>query len=288
MRPASIIFLVLSLILIITGSVICSRATREAEADGFNLLERETDEDGNSIRSYPLTKEKEDDPEILKLQVKLKGVELTIEGGQERSYVEVWNRGAVFNCFKANKVMTVSNLLDFADIIESSGSGFEFDGIRKYMDFHIFETKKTKVVIYLSNDEPLKQIELQLEDCDATMRGVDSSLDLIAKSTNSRLSLQEIKTDSHIRLEATGGSIEAEDLLFAGMDLDLAGCKFALDETNFSALYPIGYSLTMEDASLTVNGLPVLENEYTYAAGAEHALTGKVSGGEVELTFTEG
>lgn len=287
MRPASIIFLIISLILIITGSVICGRATKRAKADNFDLTEQQTDKDGNSIRTYPLTKTEEDDTEILKLSVKLKDVDVVIEGGKESSYVEVQNKGAIFNCYKSNKVMTVSNIFDLAEMIESSGSNFEFNGIRKYMDFSVFELKETKVFIYLSNSDPLKQIELQLENCSATMKNIDSSVDIISEAKNANLTLQEIKTDSHIQIKAEGSTITATDLLFAGMKAECTNCKLTLDETNYSVLYPIGYTLSMEDGSLTVNGAPITESSFAYASTTEHHFEGIIKGGQTTLIYSE-
>lgn len=285
MRPASIIFLVIGLLFVITGSVICGRAERLAADDGYNLLESATDENGNSIKTHEISKQSEDDPEVLKLAVKLDGIDLEILGGESRSYVEIYNKPAFFNCYISNKVMTVSNRFDLAEIVQSSGSNFEFNGIRKYMDFSVFQTKQKKVIVHLCESDPLKQIELDVSDCHAELRGIRQNIDILITGSNSDITMQDIRTESIISAEVNGGVLNMTDLLFSEMDLNATDCACDLNEKGFGALYTFGYAISCAESNLTVNGVPIFEPTYTYASTMEHRFSATVKGGSMSLEY---
>ena len=284
MRPASIIFLVIGLLFVITGSVICGRAERLAADDGFNLLESATDENGNNIKTYEISKQSDDDPEVLKLAVKLDGIDLEITGGESRSYVEIYNKPAIFNCYISNKVMTVSSRFDLAEIVQASGSNFEFNGIRKYMDFGIFETKQKKVVVHLCDSDPLKQIELDVSGGNVVMKGIQQNIDIIVKSSNADVTMTGISTESIISVEATGGNLQMKDLIFSEMDLKAKDCVCSLDERGSTAI-PIAYAVTSTNSQLTVNGERIDDSTYSYASTMESRFNASVEGGSLSLNY---
>lgn len=285
MRPASVIFLVIGLLLVIVGSVICGRAERLASDDGFSLLEKEEDAEGNTIKTYEITKASEDDPEVNKILVRIEGVDVEIRGGEERSFVEIYNKNGVFNCYISNKVMKISNQLKLAEIVESNGSNFEFNGLRRYMDFDIFRTKEKKVVIHLCETDPLKQIELQVTGCNVTMTGVQEDIDLIVKATAATVDLQDIRTASIISVTGKDCSFNCSDLLFSEMNVKGENCKLSLNERGYGSLYTFGYTVTADGTEMIVNGAPVGGGSYSYGYKDEHSFTADLVGGTLDLQY---
>lgn len=285
MRPASLIFLVIGLLLVITGSVICTRAERLAADDGYSLFDKQEDADGNSIKTYEITKKTEDDPEVSKIRVRVDGVDVEIRGGEERSYVEIYNKNGIFNCYISNKVMTISNQFDIAEIVESSGSDFEFNGVRRYMDFSIFRTKEKKVIIHLCESDPLKQIELDVSNNHVSMNGVQEDIDLIVKASGTDFDLRDIRTASILSIEGKNSRFTCTDLLFAEMNVKGENCDISLNEKGYATLYTFGYTVEATDCMLTVNGVPVGGDNYSYGYKDEHSFTATLTGGSLTLDY---
>ena len=86
MRPTSMIFLVLSLILIFGGFMTCSIAKSMAASENISIYDQVFDENGDAIYTYNISEQA-----INKLALTFSDVDVTVVGGASSSYVELKN-----------------------------------------------------------------------------------------------------------------------------------------------------------------------------------------------------
>lgn len=250
MRISSIVSLVLGILAIIFGAMICRSAEEAAVADGYNLHQNIFDENGNIEKEHSFSVE--DGYDVTKLEIELEDVDVYVIGGAEKSKILVRNMfGGTYSCNVSNKVITITNKLDISGFVDAA-QGIEFNGIRNIFDLNNFKKRRGEVYIYLNySSEDIKQISLDVKNCNVSVQGIEGSLDLISKSENSTVSIADFITDSSIKCEMIKSQVSFTNVSFFNANVTGDESSFKFD-SELVILYRI---LASTSGMITANGV---------------------------------
>lgn len=211
MKPTSIIFIVISLIIILTGYLICGNAERKAEAEGIEIFGQTLDEENNSVYTFIFGEE-----EIYnKIELNLDEAEVFIYGGYAEPYMELFNfdEGS-YTMTTTNRNISVNTSIDIMSMIMFWESGFSFNGLRNYVnrqDDTEAVTEK-KINIYLPTDGDLNVIDITLNKGNVHVSNLDTSIDLSFNLKSGNAVFSEVSTRSYIKTEIENGHVYLSDV----------------------------------------------------------------------------
>ncbi len=157
-KPTSIVFLIVSVLLILGGIITCSIAEGAAAAEGVQLFP--VYENGTSKLTVPLDKSS-----ISKLNIVVADANVNIIGGAEESYIEVINyKPNYYTLTTTSKVLSFSEIPDLKTMVKFWETGFSFSGIRNIINTMRTTLGPKAVNIYLSNDHDVNQLNVTMEN----------------------------------------------------------------------------------------------------------------------------
>ena len=129
MKPTSLIFLALSLILLVGGFMVCGVAKSMAKNQGIRIYDQEINKDGDSVYTYNIA-----DDTVTKLALKFSGIDVHIRGSESESYIELKNFDAnSYSTTLTGSTVTVDGTVGFmSSLIDMSGGGIRFKGLRYF------------------------------------------------------------------------------------------------------------------------------------------------------------
>ena len=87
MKPTSIIFIIVTIILACAGVLMCISAENMAKDQGIALFKQEHDGNNNYVETY----DDIDEASLKKLVISLKNADINVYGGAEKSRIELIN-----------------------------------------------------------------------------------------------------------------------------------------------------------------------------------------------------
>ncbi len=230
MKPTSIIFLIVTVMLACGGILLCISAENMATDQGVALFKQEQDGHNNYIETY-----NDIDTETLrKLTVSLKDADINVYGGAESSRIELVNFGDnSYNITMGTTQLTLSSIDGISGLIDLDTFKINFDGFRNYPNYLKLRNKEKTVNIYLSDSAPLIFLELKTETGDITVRNLGIDCDYRISCGDGTINLSDINTSSTIsidsdkKLESNIQNVAARELIFSAegnANVTLAEC----------------------------------------------------------------
>ena len=144
MKPTSIIFLCLSVLLVVGGIVTCYIASGMARDAGIELFETSSDIEGNNIINNEL-----DADGLNKVSLILKNADVAIHGGAESSYIELVNYGTnTYSYAVSNGILSVDESVGFLSLLNFTDTSVSFGGLRQYLKWRGKSGEPRSVNIY--------------------------------------------------------------------------------------------------------------------------------------------
>ncbi len=266
MKPTSIIFLVVSVLLIIGGIVTCSVAKDVAVTDGY-ILFHDSDGGGTYVR------QDFDATDINKIELVFTDAEINIYGGAEESYIEFFNfRDGLYRLSTSGNTLSLDEVPNLKSLLSFKG-GFSFSGMRYFLRFGNAQLGPKKVNVYIGADSALKVITLSGDSCtvNAETVGIQADMD-IAMDKSVTLIARDIRTASALSISAPTITLDMEDcslneFLLQGNTLDasLDRFYFAILDGNFNT----GNLSVQVPASLSQYNLDVQGSGGTFTLNGE-------------------
>ena len=192
MKVSSVICIIVSIFLIFSGIFVCSYARKLApndEAiDGAKIV------DGQSKSEMSFSEQF-----VSKISLNLSDCTVTIRGNADSSYVKLINfQPNKYISSVSNKSVNVSNNISITDFINLNDSGISFAGVWKTLrSFFLSDTKgKQKVEVFISSEEELKNISLELENCTLKILNLEQDCDISIKATKSLIEINSLKSST--------------------------------------------------------------------------------------------
>ena len=131
MKPASIIFIIVSVMVIIAGFVLCTVGMNLANEQGVALFATDVAViDGDVIRSDTF-----DASSINKIKMNLDAVDIYIAASETgESYMELRNfQVGTYDYSVQNKMLLIDNETSIFSLMRIAEGNFSFDGLRHYL-----------------------------------------------------------------------------------------------------------------------------------------------------------
>ena len=238
MKPTSIIFLLVALIIILTGWLVCRQAENKAEAEGIAIFEQTLDSDKNSVYSFQFGK----DEVYNKLELIIDKADVYIYGGYTDPYMELVNfdEGS-YTMTTANRNISVDTSLDLMSVIKFWESGFSFKGFRNYFRAGTDETVISKRVnVYLPTDGDLNVINIKLDSGSVTVANLDTSVDLTLTLGSGNAVLTSVATKSHLKCDIKTGGLYLSDVSADTLTSTISEGDVTAENFNFKNINIVG------------------------------------------------
>ena len=243
MKPTSIIFLVLSLLLIAGGVITCSVARDIALTDNYPLFSES--EDGESFSRHTF-----DAGSISKIELLVSDAEINIIGGADECAIELHNFQEGLYAFSTSaSVVSFDEIPDLKSLF-SFRSGFSFSGLRYYLRPGSSLNKTKRIDLYLTADSALRILNIEGDRCAVTADKVLAQFDISVKAAKEAdLKLTDYRT-------ACALSVSTKQL-----SMELSSC------------YVHAFSVTAADASLEAGELYFDDMTLNVQSGSLHILS---------------
>lgn len=202
MKITSVIFLIVSLVLVFGGFFICKYAR--------GLAPNDTAIDGETIKDGVIENEIEfSDENISRVSLDLVDCTVTIHGGAKTSYAKLTN-------FEPNKYigsvskksLTISNNISITDYLNLNGSGATFAGVWRTLRsvFLADDNTESELDIYISDEEEIKQISMNLSNVTLRLINVSQECDISVTTSKSTVEINGVNPSS-IKFEGSESDI---------------------------------------------------------------------------------
>lgn len=230
MKPTSIIFLVVSVLLIIGGVIACTVAKDIAVTDGYTLFH-----DAEGGGTYVRHDFKSSD--VNKIELVVTDAEIHIYGGAEESYIEFFNfRDGLYTLATSGNTISLDEIPNLKSLLSFKG-GFSFSGMRYFLRFGNTQLGPKKVNIYIGADSALKVISLSADNGTVYAEKGGVQLDLqITADRSVTLVGNDIRTASALTIDAPSISLDMEDCSLNELSLKGTRCDADLDRFYFTNL----------------------------------------------------
>lgn len=263
MKPTSLIFLALSLVLFFGGLMTCGIASSMAASSGISIYEQTITSEGDSIYTYDIS-----DDKLSKLSLTFSDIEdILIVADSERSYVELVN----FDVYSYSTALTGNTVsIDgtvgmLSSLIDLSGGGLQFKGLRYFFMDKPDPSHTRRVVVHLANTSEIKSVSLTVKQGSVYLQNLENTIDYSLNVTNGNVVFSSVITESVIDLQLNGGEAVISSSEFTTFNASIINGKTKIDVTNYMPEL-ISYTISAENSALTYNGSLVEQLKITSPA----------------------
>lgn len=231
MKMSSWIFLLISALLIVSGTFLCNYARSLApndEAIDGNI----TSEDGQSLSELDYT-----DLNISTLSLALESCDVEIRGGAQEAKVQLLGfRPNTYINSVSNKTLRISNQISLLDYLNFDGSGVTFSGVWQTLLSFTNNTEvaeQPQVIVYIPDDFDMKQYSLSFTDCTVRVVNVggEGECDLALYSNQSTVEFNNTNA-SMVDFECEESEVSLLNSTFTHFEIKSEGGKFMSDTLN--------------------------------------------------------
>ena len=259
MKPTSIIFLVLSVILIATGYISMEMATTLAENDGVGLYASDTlDEDGNRLSTVLYNSNDYD-----KIEVNVSDATVYLcKGDEEKVIFKNYTEGSHTE-IKSGASYIISDNFSAIDMITSGKFNLTFKGLRHYWHDREILSRPKEVYVYTTENTVLNSIELRLGKGTVKISDYEAAFDVMAYVENGTIEAKNSKAPS-FNLSGASCTVNATDLVSERFHSDVDNGIVKMNSCDVNSLTKIRIKETGE-VGVKVDGS---ESEYNIVAYA--------------------
>lgn len=216
MKKTSIFFLIMSVILIITGSVLRNNAIKDAEKQNIKLFTQELTKDKDLVQTVELSS-----VDTNKINIELKDVDINIIGGADRSYAEIYNLNAIeYSAYTNNRAFTIKSDIISSIIGRAEGGDISFNGVRDYVRFEKHNNVK-KINIYVASNAAVKMFDLKINNGNVNIQNIDIECDYSVNIKNGNITVKNTASISLLSADIKNGNINAENVYVANSDINI-------------------------------------------------------------------
>lgn len=200
MKPSSIIFLIISLILIVGGVITCMVANAMAKSDGIPMFSQTQNPDGSLL--YVCEYEPQD---INRIELTIDHANVNVIASNEDKIELInftegsYSRGISSQAYIVDENFSLSQFFVFDE------GGFSFNGLRQYFRNFSFKSKEKTINVHISS-ETIKSISIVLKKGAVSIDNLSLTGDFNISVTNGSINLNEVHTDSYVKLSGDTSS----------------------------------------------------------------------------------
>ena len=200
MKPTSVIFLIVSVLLACLGVVLCMTATSIANEQGIGLFTQVGDGDDNYIHYETFTEE-----ELKKVVIKVSDVKVNVIGNAEESKIELVNfPNNAYQIQAGRSTLQISDNAGISGIIDLENLKINFNGFRDYLHY-VFEdsVKEKSLNLYLTENADLVNLNITTTTGDIAVSDFNTDCDFKIVISDGVVDFRDVITESSVQIEAT-------------------------------------------------------------------------------------
>lgn len=254
MKPTSIIFLGISVILIIAGLSVVGISGQFAADEGI-VLSTQPDEQGNYVVRHDY-----DASKIGKIEIDVGNANINIIGGAEKPYIELVNFAeGMYGFLNSEPNITITGGTEFFSVSGISSFITNFKGLRGFVNYYATLNLEKTINIYVSDGNPIKVIKCTVKDGTVNASDCIKPIDYEINVENGDFNAKGIESSSTVSLWVKNGNVVMEKSNIAKLDVDItrgnftAAAKFGkvdadIDEgdfifNNYNSINAVNYKL---------------------------------------------
>ena len=310
MRPTSVIFLIISILVACLGVMLCLGAVSMAEENGEELFATVKQEDGNYVitKYFGLAEGEDSDPssnknDTKKMELVFQNVDVTIKGGSDINKIEFYNFTDGMFSYKTSVggALTVEDLTGLMKMISFGTSGINFKGFRNLLFYREYSKLDRKVIIYISNDSNVNNIKCSVKNGNITVENMERPCDFTLSAEEGDMDISGVYKTSSLTVSAGKGSVTVRDSSLYELSITSESASVDVRKTDVFKTTSIsvknadvrydhegltfdGYDVEIKalDGKLTVNEQVLLIPEYTFDGAPDEDPTKQPEDGEDE------
>lgn len=292
MRPTSVIFLIISILIACLGVMLCLGAVSMANENGEELFAQVKQENGDYVitKYFGLAEGEEPDSssnknDTKKIELVFENVDVIIKGGSSVNKIEFVNFTEGMFSYKASVggALTIEDLNGLMKMLSFGTSGINFKGFRNLLFYHEYNNLDRSVIVYISDDSNVNNISCTVKNGSISVENIDRQCDLTLTTSEGDVTVDKLSMSSSVTVNAEKGSVTVSDSSL--YDLSVTAGEASVDVTGTEVIKSIlinakngdvsyehigltfdGFDVDMKalDGKLTINGSISLNPEYTY------------------------
>jgi len=217
MKPTSIIFLILSIILIATGVGLCFVAENMSSEQNIELYSQTVDENNNNIERYDLT-----NTDLSRISLTLSKANVTIINNSEETYVELVNFSKNTYEFLLNLTnVSLDDTINIMSLLNFAEGGFKFEGLRYFLTPDMYKDKPKEVNIYINDQNSLKVIDIDIGEGDLYIENVLGRIDYTLNVDKGNVDLIKSRSSSLFSLKVGKGNVKLFETIITNCNIDI-------------------------------------------------------------------
>lgn len=200
MKPTSVIFLIVSVLLACLGVVLCMTATSLANEQGISLFTQIGDDDDNYVHYESFSEE-----ELKKIVIKVSDVKVNVIGNAEESKIELVNfPNNAYQIQAGRSTLQISDNAGISGIIDVENLKINFNGFRDYLHY-VFEdsVKEKSLNLYLTENADLVNFNITTTTGDISVSDFNTDCDFKIVISDGVVDFRDVVTESSVQIEAT-------------------------------------------------------------------------------------
>ncbi len=218
MRKTSVVLLIFAGCLLIGGLVTCAYASHLAKKNDTPLYDSTARLREDGARVYDFT-----DENVARVRIDVEGADVNIlPSDGENSYVELFHFSTgSFDISADHGLLTITNqngvssLLYEDDEAQTGAAGrllrfassYNFQGLRYILKYNEAPEGEPVINVYLAASSPVKNIAVDMKTGSACLKNLPFSCDYGVTTVDGDISIEGMKTDSVVNLNASFGEI---------------------------------------------------------------------------------
>lgn len=201
MKPTSVIFIIISVMLAAVGILLMVTASNMADNQGVALFSQTGDENSNyvSVKDF-------DGESIKKIVLNLSSAEINIYGGSDKNKIELVNfPDGTYDYTTSKSTLQLSDTTSITNIVDIDNMKINFNGFRDYLHYFKYRGKQQTVNLYLTDDAAAIILNVSTGG-NVNLQNLRINCDYKIKTENGDVTVDNVKTDSSIFIESTGDS----------------------------------------------------------------------------------
>lgn len=220
MRPTSVIFLIISILIACVGGMLCLSAMTMAEESGEVLFESVENEEGNFVTTKYFGLAEGENPDhsssknnIKKMEFNFQNVDVVIKGGQDVNKIELYNFTEGVYSYKTSVggALSLDDLTGLLKMVSFSSSGINFKGFRNLLFYFEYSKLERQVVVYLRDDTNITNISCTVNDGSIYVENVAKTCDMKLTASSGDITVKNLADDSSVTVSLGTGSVLVED-----------------------------------------------------------------------------
>lgn len=217
MKPTSIVFLIVAIVLVIGGFATAGVAKQMAAREGIELGYTPSEDGADLVFTYEYGADS-----IGKINIDLDGADVNIIGGAAKPYVELINFAeGMYEFSSTNRVMTIKDGTDFTSWSGLATLAMNFKGLRSFVNYSSMKDLERTVNVYVCEENPVKIVDISLDAGNVSIKDSVSATDYNLDIDAGEVIFENVSTASAVTVELDAGNVNVTGCDFERFTVEL-------------------------------------------------------------------